>query len=120
MQELWPEKGSIASTVWFDAGFMRSRGNCGSYASGNFTLTQGLSWLFVAGFLLPRALRALRCGLVAILDPVVNIAVTHRAQGLVVETGNGHAFAQLFRKGMDGLQMVRGRGNLQFGSLKKF
>ena len=67
----------------------------------------------------PGALWALRFRKIAVLNPVISVAITDRSQGLVVETGGAGGFTQFFRKLVQGLKMIRGGRDLRgrFGAL---
>src|SRR4029077_11148704 len=56
---------------------------------------------------------------VAVLNPVIGIAIADRTQGLVVQAGLTGGLAQLFRELMQGLEMVGGGRNLCFCGLEE-
>jgi hypothetical protein len=67
----------------------------------------------------PCALGALRFWKIAVLNPVIGVAIADCAQRLVIETGGAGGFAQFLRKLMQGLKMIGGGGDFCLGGLEK-
>src|SRR5437588_7213 len=71
------------------------------------------------GLLFPGALWTLIFMKIAVFHAIIHVAVTDAAQRLVVEAGFTGGFTQLFRKLMQGFEVVGRGGKLGFGGLKK-
>src|SRR6476660_1996884 len=68
---------------------------------------------------LPRALRALGLGLVALFDAIVVIRFAHSAQRFVVQDGESEAILQLFGELLQRLEVVGAGRDLGLGGLQK-